>query len=116
MISPAGREAAPKLLSSRPQKSFSLQQKWSLRVIALFGAHMLHSLAPIGAQKIKAQTVFLFVHYGHKPGPQRRPLRRVHQAFEYGKLNTLPPVLAVLRYLPQTFFSGGILRADIVTD
>ena len=94
----------------------ALENERSLGIIGLLCSNVLDSFFPVCPQKVEAQTVLFLIHAVRQFGAQSGPLRRVHQAFEYGKLNTLPPVLAVLRYLPQTFFSGGILRADIVTD
>ena len=68
------------------------------------------------SQILEAQAVPLIIHDCAKLMLQHFSLRRIHNAFKHGILNTLPVIDALLCNLPQSFASSGIFRVYIIGD
>jgi hypothetical protein len=100
-------EPSWKLMSASGSHRHSNDQ-WSFLVNRLLGPNMFNPPPPVGAKKIEAEAVYFLINFVDEPILQDSPLSRVHNAFENGKLNSLPIVFTRLRHSIQTPGALGV--------
>jgi hypothetical protein len=76
---------------------------------------MLDPPSPVRAQEVKPETILGLIDCVHQLLPQRNPLGRIDDAFEYGELDPLAMIGADLGHFAQAPRSGLIPGCHIVT-
>jgi hypothetical protein len=79
-------------------------------------AVVLHTALPVGAQEIKAETVFFVIVLSEQANTELGPLRRVDDALEDGVLDPLTVVEAEAGDSAETAASSRRRRGNVIAD
>ena len=80
---------------------FLSHNKRPFKIQGGLGSVMLHAVAPVAAEKIKAKTVFAWVELGQQLQAKPRPLIGIDDTFEHRVLYSLAKVQTRFRDTPQ---------------
>lgn len=90
------RERAENRLGATGSRTSASNNKGALGIVGGIRPHVLDPPFPVAPQEIEAQAVMLSVYFIRESALQRRPLGRIHEAFENRFLHALAGVQAVL--------------------
>ena len=85
-----------------------------MRIIGSFRSDVLNSPVPIATKEIEAEAVGCRIDLVAESLSKRRPLSRIHEAFEHGLLNTLAVIATVFCYAPESSLSFRRFRAYVI--